>query len=261
LRNISDLNSLARIRPRSFLLLIAALLPLARSARAEDLVSFASAAAGMPAVRGYLSKPAGDGPFAALVLAHNCLGPPANRREVGAAFATLGYVALLVDNFATRGLEQTCEVAFDAAVGDAFGALKYLSAQPYVDGRRIAVVGYSQGGDAALTIATAPGAFKAAAAYYPPCANRDAAQLKIPTLVLIGGRDDVTPAADCAHLKQAQRGDAMTLIVYPDARHGFDAPEYSGDRPILGMMLKYDRPAAARAFAALQAFLKRNLSR
>ena len=43
------------------------------------------------------------------------------------------------------------------AVADAYGALAYLSSLPYVDAERVAVVGFSQGGDTALKIATGGG--------------------------------------------------------------------------------------------------------
>ena len=45
--------------------------------------------------------------------------------------------------------------------------------------------------------------FKAAAAFYAPCANVAGATLDIPTLILVGAKDEVTPAADCARAGEA----------------------------------------------------------
>ena len=165
-------------------------------------------------IQGYLTKPDGVGPFPAVVLLHSCLGLPATREAIAAMFAGWGYVALFVDDFTTRGVRETCATDFGEGISDAFGALAFLARLPYVDPQRIAAVGYSQGADTALQIASTRWAsafavphdlnFKAVAAFYPPCENQADAKLEIPTLILIGGSDDVTPAADCERLASNQ---------------------------------------------------------
>jgi dienelactone hydrolase len=252
------------------------------AASADELVKFDSAAPrshqagegdlGRWPIQGYLTKPQGAGPFPAVALLHSCLGLPANRGAVGAALARWGYVALFVDDFATRGIKETCAVDFDKGVADAVGALAFLSGLTYVDATRIAAVGYSQGADTALEIASSrfaasfaiPGdlKFKAAAAFYPPCQNQIAATLQMPTLILIGALDDVTPSADCERLAKRQPGEGsdVRLVVYPGARHGFDNPGFAGGARLFGMWLKYDRDAAERASAALRNFLAKTLA-
>ena len=90
---------------------------------------------------------------------------------------------------------------------DAMGALVYLSKLPFVDRKRIAVVGYSQGGTARaarshpyqpVKLFDCRGRlkFKAAVAYYPIC-SAAADELAIPTLILIGELDDWSLAAEC----------------------------------------------------------------
>jgi dienelactone hydrolase len=224
-------------------------------------------------VQGYLTRPSGRGPFPAVVLLHSCLGLPAARRSIGEMFAGWGYVALFVDDFTTRGIKETCAVDFPEGVSDAFGALAFLSRLPFVDTKRIAAVGYSQGADTALQIASSrfvsafaipEGAeFKAAAAFYPPCANLGNAQLTIPTLILVGALDDVTPAADCQLLAKAQRGDGaeLKLVVYPGAHHGFDNPEFADGMRVSAMLLEYDRGAAEQARPELRGFLSTKLAR
>ena len=220
-------------------------------ASADELIRFASAGRGEE-VQGYLTRPKGAGPFPAVVILHTCLGLPANRRSIGDALAAWGYVALFVDDFATRGLKQTCAVDFKPAASDAYGALAFLAGLAFVDKARIGAVGSSQGGDTALKVAASPaaggGSFKAAAAFYPPCANEADATLSIPTLILVGAKDDVTPAADCAALAKRQGPGAVRLVVYPAARHGFDLPEFGAGRQVMGMTLAYDRNAAERAW-------------
>jgi dienelactone hydrolase len=249
---------------------------------AEELVKFDAAAplqqaadnreGASAAIQGYLTKPRGAGPFPAVVLLHSCLGLPANRQAIANMIARWGYVALFVDDFATRGLKQTCAVDFPQGVSDAFGALVYLAKLPYVDSARIAAVGYSQGADTALKIAASHSAsafalpqdlrFKAAAAFYPPCANEANATLEIPTLILIGALDDVTPAADCARLARSQPSDRsdVKLVIYPGAYHLFDDPSLVEGMRLFGMWLKYDPTAAQDSKSELREFLATKLA-
>ncbi|HLH50395.1 MAG TPA: dienelactone hydrolase family protein [Roseiarcus sp.] len=242
----------------------------AQSARAEDMVAFESAAARSGArteIRGYLTRPKGAGPFPAVVLLHSCLGLPSNRRAIAATIAGWGYVALFVDDFATRGLKETCAVDFNDALPDAYGALAFLGRLHDVDPTRIAAIGFSQGGDTALQIATGhalPASddlrFKAVAAFYPPCANQADATLLLPTLILIGAADQVTPAADCERLARRSAAGAK-LVVYPGAGHVFDDPQFAGGKEILGMRLEYNRKAAEQSKTALRDFLATELAR
>ena len=219
------------------------------------------------AIEGYLTKPSGDGPFPAVILLHSCLGLPPDRSAIGKMIASWDYVALFVDDFGTRDLKQTCTVDFPESVADAYGALNYIARFAFVDRTRIAALGYSQGADTALTIASGRFAsafvlpqgaeFKAAAAFYPPCANQGGARLALPTLVLVGDRDNVTPAADCARLARVQPHgiSKVKLIVLAGADHVFDNPGFTGGARVYGMWLKYDGAAAEQAKAELHRFL------
>jgi len=230
-------------------------------AGADELVNFASARQGGP-IQGYLTRPKGAGPFPAVVLLHTCLGLPAERASIGERIAAWGYVALFVDDFATRGLKETCAVDFKPALPDAEGAFAYLASLPYVDPARIAAVGFSQGGDTALKIAAGGVAgFKAAAAVYAPCGNLDGAALTIPTLILAGAKDGVTPARDCADLAKRQQPGMVKFVVYPGAAHAFDLPEFAAGTNVMGMFLAYDRNAASRSWAELRGFLAARLKR
>jgi dienelactone hydrolase len=266
------------LRPKAivFLAILACTLVRAASAASETLVSFQSATrsgqAGREpgaAIRGYLTKPNGDGPFPAVVLMHSCLGLPAARRAIGDLYARWGYVALFVDEFTTRRIKETCARDFDQGVSDAYGALLYLSKLSEVDAQRIAVVGYSQGADTVLQLASARFGpafgvphgpdFKAAAAFYPPCANQAEVRLAIPTLILVGRSDEVTPAADCEQLAKNQPD--LKLVVYPGAHHLFDDPGFAGGKHVLGMWLQYDARAAEQSKSEVRDFLAARLRR
>lgn len=217
------------------------------------------------AAEGDLVLPQGRGPFAAIVVLHSCLGPRADRDRLGAMLTGWGYAALFVDDFASRGLSETCSVDFPQAAQDAGAAAGYLASRAEIDAKRIAALGFSQGGDAALAIAIGGaglGRFHAVAALYPPCGNDGGRALKLPTLVLVGDADTVTPAADCQALAGAQPASrsAMTLVVYKGAAHGFDDPAFAGGKSVLGMRLAYDPAAARRASEDLRRFFAASLS-
>jgi dienelactone hydrolase len=224
-------------------------------------------------IQGYLSKPAGDGPFPAIVHLHGCGGLTAERRERDAAqFTSWGYVTLEVDSFARRGIKDTClDEPAPPRQGDALGALMYLSTLSYVDSKRIAVVGYSQGGGVALRIASAQPArlfdvppdlrFKAVVAYYPECgAAMD--KLAVPTLVLIGEFDDWSWAASCERLRRRfdASGAPLKITVFPEAYHSFDSTTASpyGTR-YYGHWLRYNADVTAQAAAQTRDFLAAEL--
>jgi dienelactone hydrolase len=237
-------------------------------ASAEELVKFDSTrtAENDPTlIQGHLTRPRGDGRFPSVVLLHSCLGLPANEQSITEMIAGWGYVALFVDDFTTRGIKETCAADFREGPADASGALLYLSRLPFVDPKRIAVVGYSQGADTALEIASSRFAsdlnFIGAAAFYPPCENRADAKLTIPTLILIGELDNVTPAADCRRLASNQPGDSIKLVVYPGAYHLFDNASFAGGTRLLGMWLKYDAAAAEQSRSELRHFLAAEFAR
>jgi dienelactone hydrolase len=226
-------------------------------------------------IKGYLSKPNGDGPFPAVVHLHGCGGLTAQRRAHDAAqFTDWGYVILEVDSFATRGIKDACAAqALPARQADAMGALSYLAKLPFVDAKRIAVIGYSQGGSTALEIASRQPVdifdvppepkFKAAVAYYPWC-SAAGDRLAIPTLILIGGLDDWTPAASCDRLLQRfdASGASLKITVFPEAYHSFDNTTASvyGVR-YYGHWLRYNPDDSARAAAEARDFLAAQLGR
>jgi dienelactone hydrolase len=252
-------------------------------AAADELVKFPSAATSAPlrngadrlptgfGIQGYLTKPKGTGPFPTVVLLHSCLGFPSDRRSIGSLLAGWGYVALFVDDFTTRGLKDTCAVDFPEGLADAIGGLAFVATLPYVDRTRIAAIGYSQGADTALKVAALryPSgfaipehlAFKAVAALYPPCGNQLGVPLRLPTLILVGAADTVTPAAYCEQLARSQPAANVRLVVYPGAGHVFDDPEFAGGKQVLGMRLQFDQQAAAQSHIELRDFLAAKLGR
>ena len=110
-----------------------------------------------------LAKPAGAGPVAAVVGLHGCAGMhEATRQKLADALVAWGYVILLVDSYATRGIDHACTSSAFATFlrrrPDAYGALLFLARQTFVDPQRVAVVGFSAGARVALSVVE-PNAF------------------------------------------------------------------------------------------------------
>ena len=193
-----------------------------------------------------------------MVIAHDCsgLGPKSSHApdRWASELVSRGYAVLIFDSFSPRGFpDGVCtnpspkrnDVNPANRVADAYAALAHARTLPYVDGRRIGLMGGSHGGSTTLASMLAPdddasplarekrAGFAAAVALYPSCApagrvwqNSAGVYRPInPLLILIGEKDDWTPAEPCRRLADAARqaGAPVTIKVYPGAYHSFDS--------------------------------------
>jgi dienelactone hydrolase len=101
--------------------------------------------------------------------------------------------------------------------------------------------------------------FRAAVAFYPGCLLR-LLRLNAPLLVLIGEKDDWTPAARCRRM-EVGRGPSpeFTLKIYPGAYHDFDRRDEGADT-YLGHRLERHPEAALDAEQQVRRFLARHLN-
>jgi dienelactone hydrolase len=234
---------------------------------AED-VSFKSSLEDVT-LKGVLIKPGGRGPFPAAVLLHGCSGATKRDAEWAELLKSWGYASLRVDSFRPRGISRVCsdrDLSRDMArkrIRDAYDARAYLSQRPDIDGGRILVMGWSHGGGVILNALAAKNEkpFRAAVAFYPYCdPNMEA--LNAPLLILIGERDDWTPAQRCVERTPPPGSSRLevSLRVYPGAYHGFDHDGSNGQ--VLGFgrihRILYDSEAAADARRQVRAFIGRH---
>lgn len=229
-----------------------------------EQVSVRSLAEGKPTLTGYLFKPAGvAGKAPAVVMMHTKDGAYSSRADGdyrastltprfkfwGQYWASRGYYVLLVDSYGARGFPQgfgdtpvkdrpasTDDV--DVRPLDAYGALQYLRSLPEVDGDRVGLMGFSNGGSATLaTMADdKPGdmrkhGFRAAIALYPGCLLKKRFDKKgykpyAPVRLFMGSADKGASPTTCKTLVERSRkarGD-IDLTLYEGAGHGFDEP-------------------------------------
>lgn len=220
---------------------------------------------------GELYRPAGRGPFPAVVLLHPCSGRlPRHVEDADAArYLALGYALLVVDSFGSRGITEGCSghgLSVDVVM-DAYGALLYLAGLSFIDADRIAIVGYSYGAAAALSAVAFDGVgrlfdqrFQAAVAYYPPC-DGQAAAVAVPTLIVIGELDGWAPVKDCRAMMARRRGlgAPLRLVVYPDVHHAFNLDLQA--RRYYGHRLEFNESADRAAWAETVAILRQAFGR
>jgi dipeptidyl aminopeptidase/acylaminoacyl peptidase len=207
--------------------------------------------------------------------------------------AANGYVVVAVNYRGSNGRGSAYQKAIFADWGgkevvDLLGAMDAIQAQPYVDGDRLGIGGWSYGGILTdYTIAT-DGRFKAATSgagsalqlsmygvdeyitqyeneIGPPWKSQDlwikisypffhADRIKTPTLFLGGEKDFNVPLVGGEQMYQALRslGVDTQLVIYPGQFHGITTPSYKIDRlqRYLDWYAKYLKPGAKTTAAS-----------
>jgi dienelactone hydrolase len=217
-------------------------------------------------VRALLSRPKGPGPFPAVVVLHRYFGvlPPHCYEEGRKIFHNAGYVVLLVDSdsvvHAGRGRGQSInDYSFEHQSRDAMMAHVYLFKLPFVDRKRIALVGYAYGGSTALRglFPTASNEerpdvpFAAIVAWHPHCPDQ-LWSLDVPLMVIAGGRDTLNwPYQRCKAMRRhGAAASKFELVLLPNAGHNFDA----------WFERNYDAAATRTAYQHLATFLDKHLT-
>jgi len=154
----------------------------------------------------------------------------------------MGVSTFALDGFTGRGLTS---VNMDQALLgrlaftlDAYRILDILAKHPRVDPARIAVMGFSRGGQGVLFASlkrfhqmwNKSGAdFAAYIPFYPDCMTSymsDTDVVDRPIRIFHGTPDDYNPVAACKKYVERLRaaGRDVALTEYPNAQHGFDNP-------------------------------------
>lgn len=200
---------------------------------------------GTPAtIAGTLNIPKkSDEKLPAVVILHGSSGPGGTYgptdgwvRELNA----MGVATFALDALSGRGLTSLASnqgaLGRLAMIVDSYRALGVLAKHKRIDPNRIALLGLSRGGQAALyasmkrmkdTYAPADVEFAGFIATYPNCVSKyrdDGVTTGKPIRILHGSEDDYNPIAACkAYLESAKTAGAdIELFEYPGGLHGFD---------------------------------------
>lgn len=193
-------------------------------------------------IAGVLRVAQGAGRLPLVVLVPGSGGINAGADVWDRQFLSMGISTFAMDSFAGRGIVST--VVDQSQLGrlnmilDLYRSLAVLAAHPRVDPNRIAVMGFSRGGQATLYAALKrfhkmwnPGGIDPAAyvALYPPCVTTYIGDTDVsdhPIRIFHGISDDYVEIGPCrgyfARLKGTARDVQMT--EYPDTWHAYDSP-------------------------------------
>jgi len=220
-----------------------------------------------------LKKPAGTGPFPALIMVAGCSGYAGPAETVydkwQDQFVAAGFVVVKAEFLKPRALSNCAAinpfrylVTKKEAAGDIYQAIGDLIKTGFVDPLRISLIGWSFGGGSVLQALSGGDPSRAkihsVVSYYPDCYQLDPWSGSTRTLILFGGNDTTALPSRCREV-MAKMTDTASIktIEYPGAMHAFDFP-FLGTQGIttpLGVM-GYNPAAATQAWDAALAFLK-----
>ena len=177
----------------------------------------------------------------AVVLVHGSSGVSGYVDDWAHWLNGMGVATFVFDSFTDRGIVNTNndqdQLGRLAMIVDAYRALELIAKHPRIDPERIALMGFSRGGQAALYASLkrfqrmhAPTgvAFAAYIAFYPSCSttylNDDDVADK-PVRIFHGSADDYVPVAACRSYVERLRkaGKDVQLTEYAGAQHVFDS--------------------------------------
>ncbi|WP_414644671.1 dienelactone hydrolase family protein [Bradyrhizobium sp.] len=203
---------------------------------------------GTATLRAQLFRPEGNGPFPVVIALHGCGGLGGRSEPVQSRYRDWadellkdGKAVLFPDSYGSRELGPQCRVkerritARRERVGDILAARQWLMQQGWVARDRISLMGWANGASALLwavrpqlLLRHAEPDFRSAVAFYPDCRLSSGLgwSTRVPTLVLIGAKDDVSSPPACRQMVEGAHGrSALTrIVVYPSAYHDFDRP-------------------------------------
>jgi dienelactone hydrolase len=229
----------------------------------------------------------------AIVLLHGCSGAFdgagklfTRTRRYADLLNLQGWHVLVLDSYGPRGERSACKpragnhrriITPMQRRRDALGALAWLAKRKDVDAERLALLGWSNGGNAVLAatnsqhaeVVAATRRPKAAVAFYPGCELdlRRGYAADADLLLLLGEEDDWTPAQPCLDLAKTDTA-RISVKVYPGAHHGFDSKAplklkrdvATGVRPAEGVHVGGEPDARRDSVKTVLEFLRKQLA-
>jgi dienelactone hydrolase len=211
---------------------------------------------------------AAKGPRPGVLVAHNWMGLTDETKSKADQVAQLGYVAFAVDIYGKgirpKDVKEAGELATmfkkDRTMLRARmqQGLQTLEAQPQVDKKRVAAIGYCFGGTAALELARAGADLKGISTFHAGLDSpkpEDGKRIKAKVLVLHGADDPYNPAADVAAFENEMRDAKVDwqMVKYGGAVHSFTEKSAGNDN---SKGAAYNAAADHRSWQAMQDFFK-----
>jgi dienelactone hydrolase len=192
---------------------------------------------------GHLARPAGTGPWPAVLIGHEGIGLNEYQRRRADRLAEHGYLALAMDYNGGRVftdpqemLDRVLPLLADPERMRVIGraALDVLLAEPEADPERLAAIGYGGGGTIALELGRDGVGLRAIAAINPGAPiprPHESALIRGAVLLGVGSEDPIiTPEQLHAFTRELQAaGVDWRLNIYGGAEHAFHHPPTNPD--------------------------------
>jgi dienelactone hydrolase len=193
-------------------------------------------------VTGELRIAQGQGKLPVVVLVHGSGGMGPNIEMWSRELNAMGVSTFALDGFTGRGLvsanQDQALLGRLAFTLDAYRVLEMLAKHPRVDASRIALMGFSRGGQGTLfaslkrfqqTWNKSGAEFAAYIPFYPDCMTTYQSDTDVadkPIRIFHGTPDDYNPVAACKKYVDRLKAAGRDVVVteYPNAQHGFDNP-------------------------------------
>jgi carboxymethylenebutenolidase len=212
-------------------------------------------------MRGYLVKPAGDGPFPAVLVVHENRGLNPYIEDVARRFAVEGFLALAPDGLAPiggyPGNDDDGKVMQKSLDGeklftDMLNSAKFLKGHELSNGK-LGVTGFCYGGGVVNKLAVIMGAdLNAGVPFYGVApALEDVAKIKAP-LMMNYAEDDTRVNASQEGYREALKANNKSFVMhtYEGTKHGF----HNNSTP------RYNEAQAKVAWERTVSFFKEHLS-
>lgn len=188
----------------------------------------------------YTCQPEGNGPFAAVVVIQHQYGVDKFTEEMTERTAEAGFFAVTPDLYhrdgpdckddgpTRRGRARDVNI-----IKDVNATMDYLKKSKFVDGNRVAILGFCMGGRVAYLMAAASKDFKAAISWYggscfrpwgeAPTPFERTAEINCPIQGHFGETDQNPTLEDMAKIaaELTKHGKAHDFYVYKDTGHSF----------------------------------------
>lgn len=218
-------------------------------------------------LEGFLAYPeTSNRPLPGVLVVHDWGGPGDYSRRRTEQLAEAGYVALAIDMYG-QGVRPTTmeEKAKQAAIyradralmrARARAGLDVLLANPGVDPKRVAAIGYCFGGGTSLELARSGAPLAGAVSFHGNLDTPnpgDAKAIKAQILVCHGADDPYVPAEQVSAFQKEMKDARVDyqLIVYGGAVHAFTQKEAGNDN---SKGAAYNEAADRRSWEAMRSF-------
>lgn len=210
------------------------------------------------------STPDVPGPHPVVVLVSGCDGFKStfySRRED--MLREMGYATARVDFMAAREVGGCAYQPTKSRVArDILFVLEHLSGLDAVKGSSVNILAWSSGGGGAVNMMSKLDERTGVqpttvTVLYPSCNNAFPWSNNVPVLMLLGGSDNMDPAAFCTKLANKSPNANIKIIEYPGAYHAFDDASLPAKSESTYGTMGYQKEAAEKAWLELTQFIAR----